>query len=392
MKTIYQTIIIYSLILLTGCREQNNTEHHDEHNHHPNEEMVHLTQQQFNSLEMKVGPLKKESIGSSVSLNGTLAVPPQNQAIVTPQIGATVNKINVIEGDKVTKGQVLAQISHPSIIELQSNYLNNKAQLDYLKNEYTRVEKLYKDKIASGKEFQKIQSDFKAMEGKVKATEASLQLIGINPINLNENTIQKFISITSPISGYVQKVSINIGQYIDPQTEMFHIINNDHIHADFIVYEKDLAALQIGDSIHFTISSRPDKEFIATIFAIGKNFDNAIKAVHVHAEISNKEGLLLPGMYVIGEIHTLQKPSWVVPEDAIAADGDEFYIFTARLESEEETPEWGFNPIKIVKGTTSHGKVEIKLLEELNVQESICYNNAYYLISEMKKSETEHSH
>ena len=49
---------------------------------------------------------------------GNLEVPPQNEATVTAIVGSNVTLIKVIEGDKVSKGQVLAYLSHPNLIKI----------------------------------------------------------------------------------------------------------------------------------------------------------------------------------------------------------------------------------------------------------------------------------
>ena len=46
------------------------------------------------------------------------------------------------------------------------------------------------------------------------------------------------VPLRSPIEGYVQKVEIKTGQYVEPQTELFEIVNTEHVHADFMVFEK----------------------------------------------------------------------------------------------------------------------------------------------------------
>lgn len=107
-------------------------------------------------------------------------MPPQNEAAVTAIIGANITSIKVIEGDKVRKGQVLAYLSHPDLIKLQTDYINSWNQLQYLEKEYQRQKKLYEEKVGSGKEFQKIQADYQSMKGTVKGYEAQLKLMGLN--------------------------------------------------------------------------------------------------------------------------------------------------------------------------------------------------------------------
>lgn len=423
-KTIKIFILLSAIGLLTaGCSNssQNEAEHnhdhgseseynenedghdhdHDEHNHseHGNEsghdehaDEVHLSEQQFISLGVKVDVLSQRNIASYVEANGKLEVPPQNEATVTAIIGANITSIKVIEGDKVKKGQALAYVSHPNLIKLQTDYINSRNQLEYLEKEFLRQQKLYEEKVGSGKEFQKIKSEYQSMKGDVLGLEAQLKQIGLRLDKLKEGEIYEQAPIISPINGHVRLVEIKMGQYVEPQTEMFEIVNVEHIHADFMVFEKDMHKVKEGQKIRFSVQSLPNKELEAVIYSVGKSFEEEPKALHIHAEIENKEGLLIPGMYVRGQILTDDVSGIALPEDAIVKEDDSYFIFTAKTEMDGGQTKWAFIPIEVKTGTKSDGWVEIKLLNNLPETTKIAWNNAYYLMAEMKKGEAEHSH
>ncbi|MCB9223187.1 MAG: efflux RND transporter periplasmic adaptor subunit [Crocinitomicaceae bacterium] len=388
---IYYTIFI---LLLASCGGSETDGHGDEHGHdHGHEgddhgEEIHFTQDQFNALGVKVDSLPKRNLGTYVEANGELEVPPQNQAEVTAVIGANVKDIKVIEGEKVKKGQVLAYLAHPDLIQLQTDYITNWNDLQFLEQEYERQSKLYEDKITSGKDFQKLKSDYNSKVGVVTGLEAQLQLIGISVTNLQENKITQTVAVRSPIAGYVRLVEVKVGQYVNPETSMFEIINNEHVHADLMVFESDVHKVKEGQKVQFSVESLPDKLLTATIYSVGQSFENDPKAVHIHAEIDNKEGHLIPGMYVRGRIIVDDYLSYALPEEAVVREGEKYFIFKA----EKEDQEWAFQPVEVVVGAKDNGWVEIKLLEQVETGTVFAWNNAYNMLAEMKKGEAEHSH
>jgi cobalt-zinc-cadmium efflux system membrane fusion protein len=125
---------------------------------------------------------------------------------------------------------------------------------------------------------------------------------------------------------------------------------------------------------------------------VGKQFEQNPKAVHVHAEIENKEDFLIPGMYINGKIHTENEEVKALPEAAIIEEEGKPYIFMAEAHEEEGKTEWAFTPVEVRTGITDEGWTEINLLEPLPNGTLVAWNNAYYLISEMQKSQTSHSH
>ena len=371
-----------------GAEEESGHQEHGE----VHAEEVHFSEQQFNSLAMKVDTLPMRNIASYVEANGQLEVPPQNEATVTAIIGSNVTIIKVIEGDKVSKGQALAYVSHPNLIKLQTDYVNNWNQLQYLEQDYQRQKKLYEEKVGSGKEFQKIQAEYQSMKGTVKGYEAQLKIMGLNIEKLQQGDIYEQVPVISPIDGYVKLVEVKTGQYVQPQTEMFEIVNIDHIHADLMVFEKDMHKVKEGQKVRFSIESLPNKQMEATIYAVGKSFEQDPKAIHLHAEIENKEGLLIPGMYVRGQIMTDDVRSYALPEAGVVREGDKYFIFTAEKENDKGKTEWAFQPVEVIAGTKDDGWIKVKLLKPLPENAKVAWNNAYYLLAEMKKGEAEHSH
>lgn len=398
IKTYILLLVVSLFFAACGSPSNNGSAHHEEekeHEHESGEESeqeVHFSEQQFQSLAMKVAVLPYRNINSYVEANGQLEVPPQNEATVTAIIGANITSIKVIEGDKVRKGQVLAYLSHPDLIKLQTDCVNSWNQLQYLEKEYQRQKKLYEEKVGSGKEFQKTQADYQSMKGMVKGYEAQLTLIGVRFDKILEGDIYAQVPVVSPINGHIRLVEVKTGQYVQPQTEMFEIVNIDHIHADLMVFEKDVHKVKEGQKVRFTVESLPEKELEATIYTVGKSFEQDPKAIHLHAEIENKEGLLIPGMYVRGKIMIDDMRSYALPEAGVVRDGDKFFIFSAQKKNNNKKTEWTFEPMEVIVGTKDDGWVEVKLLKPLQKTRKVAWNNAYYLLAEMKKGDAEHEH
>ena len=391
-------LLFAASLFIVACGNSGHKE--EEHEHGNSEESkqsehgeeVHFSEQQFQSLDMEVDTLPFRNISSYVEANGQLEVPPQNEATVTAIVGSNVMLIKVIEGDKVSKGQVLAYLSHPNLIKLQTDYINSWNQLQYLEKEYQRQKKLYDEKVGSGKEFQKTHADYQSMKGMVKGYEAQLKMMGLGLDKIQQSEIYDQVPVFSPIDGHVRLVEVKIGQYVQPQTEMFEIVNIDHIHADLMVFEKDMHKVKEGQRIRFTIESLPDRELEAIIYSVGKAFEQEPKAIHLHAEIENKEGLLIPGMYIRGRIMINDSQSYALPEAGVVREGEKYFIFTAKKENDNGETEWAFEPAEVIAGTKYDGWIEIKLLKSLEKGVTVAWNNAYYLLAEMKKGEAEHEH
>lgn len=378
---------------------------HDDHNHAPSDigdghddhdnhsDLAELDADQVAGLELVFGPLEERNLSAFVRTNGHLKVPPQNKASVTAIIGAIIQTVDVIPGQMVRKGAKLATVSHPDLIRIQTEYSQYANELEYLEAEYNRAEKLLNEEVGSGKEFQRVKSDYLTMKGRVKGLEFQLRQLGLNPNSIANGEISERVSIASPIDGSVNDIRINIGQYVAPETVLFEVIDNHHIHVDLLVYEKDIAKIEKGQKVFFHIESTPKTEFPAEIFAVGTTFEEDPKAVSVHAEIlGDKPKVLLPGMYVKGRILLGDESRLSIPEAGVVRSEEGHIIFSAEEATENGKRVYHFEPVPVSVGIAEHGWVEVTPLKPRPKGTLYALNHAYTLLSEMEKGEGGHGH
>ena len=138
-QIIYIVALVLMVSVFTGCgsksadssAEASHEEHSEGEAGHEGEEgnneegmaELHLSDMKFESLGIKLDTLPTRGLSGVVEANGQLEVPPQHEATVTAILGANVTSIKVIEGDQVSKGQVLAYLSHPNLTKLQTDYV-----------------------------------------------------------------------------------------------------------------------------------------------------------------------------------------------------------------------------------------------------------------------------
>ncbi len=385
---------IYIVLLcgiLVSCGNSSETEkdsNNQQETKHEDSNEIHLSFKQAEALNLKVDTLQTRNMSGFIEANGTLEVPPQNEASITSIVGANVKEIKVIEGEEVKKGQIVAFLSHPNIIELQTRYLEAFNEQEYLQKEYQRQKKLYDAGVGSGMNYQKAEANYKARKGLLSGLAAKLRLLNLNPGKIQQGNIQERVALTSPINGFVQKVEVKTGQYVEPQTNLFEIMNTEHIHADFLVYEKDAHKVKKGQEILFNVQSLGDKELRANIYSVSKAFEKDVNAVHVHAEIKDYKDQLIPGMYIEGRILTEDSRTLALPEEAVVKETDKHIIFKAVKDEKE----WVFTPIQVKPGIKHQNWQSIQLLEEVPNNAEFAYNNAYFILAESKKGEGGHSH
>lgn len=395
-------------IALVSCSSKNDTESEGskkeatEEAHAEGASTAILTESQIKSIGLKLGSIENKQLTTALKTNGTLQVPNQNRASVNSVYNGVIKSLLVQPGNLVRKGQVIATISNPEFIQVQSDYLNASAKITLVRLEVDRQKELNAGNAGALKNLQSAETELKTLQT-AKATYAQqIQLMGINPASLSKGKLISVLSVRSPINGVVSKVKVEMGSYVDVNTPIAEIVDNSQLHLDLFVYEKDIPKLKENQLIHFTLTNNPGKEYDAKIYSLGSSFEGESKAVTVHAKVQGNKAGLIDGMTITAVIslETGTKPA--VPTEAIVNVTGQDFIFVRKIEAEhkengkntanhEDEKGITFEKIPVAKGTTDVGYTEITLLKEIPKNAEIAVKGAFFVLAKMSNS-GEHEH
>ncbi len=236
------------------------------------------------------------------SFNGTMIVPPQRHATVTLTMGGTVHSTNLLPGDYVRKGAVLATLENPDFINLQQSYLDAHAQTEYLEAEYHRQERLSSQEAASQKRFQQSKADYLSMKSRLEAAAAQLTILGVSPGDLLQAGIRPYLEVKSPLNGYVSGMTINLGKYLEAGEPVCEVIDKAETLLCLTAYEKDLDDLTSGSRVQFRVNGMGKETFEATLLSIGQQVDAVNRSLEVYARVKGNNERFRPGMYVTARV------------------------------------------------------------------------------------------
>lgn len=398
-------IIIVITLLFTSCLESKvneeddhrhgaHTEHYehgqDNHGHDAHTEEVHLKKEQFDLMGIELGSLSEQNISSSIQANGTLELPPQNKASLSAIAEGRVKSILVTEGVAIKKGQTIATIENLSFIQLQKEYLTLKRKNKQLEQDYNRKNKLKEGSIISQKDFDVAFELYENNLIELKTTKAQLNLLGISINNLENGSISTSIPIQSPISGFVRLINITMNSYVHTGDVLFEILDNEHMHIDLMVFEKDIPFIKKDQRVTFSMAGTPNKIYEASVFAVGKALETELRAMRVHAELKEDDPSVLPGMFVNATIYANNFVKLALFEDAFIEEEGNFYVFVKSLKSNNE--EFVFEKVKVVTGDGFNGFRTVAVSKQFKEDSEVVVKGAFYLNAEMSKEEFEHSH
>jgi len=384
--------IILLAFIAFGCTT-NKTE--SEAPQHPEEtNTIELTDAQVKNAEIKLGRLEQRQISGVVKANGMLDVPPQQLVSVSVPLGGFLKSTTLLQGSKVTKGQIIAVIENPDYIQLQQDYLEARNQLEYNKAEYERQQELAKENVNAQKVLQQAKTSYLNGLAKVTGLAARLQLININATSLKEESISATANVFSPIDGFVTAVNVNIGKFVNPSDVLFTIVDTEHLHAELTVFEKDIPKIKIGQKVRFRLSNE-STERTATVYLIGREI-KPDRTINIHCHIDREDKNLLPGMFLSAIIETGGSLVTALPDEAIVDyQGRKFAFIPASIRHEKTTEENAeqhqsenhFRMIEISTGVSEGGFTEVTVPDTFDRDADIVTNGGYAILSKMKNAE-----
>jgi len=252
---------------------------------------------------------------------------------ITAKVTETVARVNFSDGDLVSEGQLLVDLSGRAEVagleEAQANYTEALQQ-------YRRQVELVEAGTIARSQLDSLVATRDAAKARMDATRARLA-----------DRV-----IVAPFAGLLGFRQVSPGTLVTPGTPIATLDDVSLIKLDFSIPERFLAAVAIGQSIRARSAAWPDVHFEGTLTTIGSRVDPVTRAVTLRAEVPNAEAQLRPGMLLTVQLLLPARKTVAIPELALMQVGRQQSVF--RVDSEGVVSQ-----VQVKSGTRRRGEVEI---------------------------------
>ena len=293
--------------------------------------------------------LEKEIFNHFVSFQGSIET--DKNVVIYPEIPGLLKKIHVKEGQQVTEGTLLAEISDGGLID-QLDQL--KLQLKLAKTTYNRQKRLWNQKIGSEIQFLQAKTNYLSLQKSVS--------------QMNDQVTKT--KITAPFDGIIDHIIADSGSNLSPgMTPILRVVNLDQMKVAAEIPEMHLPNIQKNTS---AIVSVPvlGIQFNEVVANVGNFINPNNRSFRVEISINNENGALKPNMTVEIKVNDYKNPEAIlVPiKDVLENQNGESYVYLLEVYDEAN------DIYKVVKtfvklGKTSDNKIEI--IEGLEVGDKI---------------------
>lgn len=234
-----------------------------------------------------------------------------NTIMITPEVNATVEKINVRLGDKVKKNDVLAELDGKIT---KSQIKQVESQLELSKTIYERQKNLRAQNIGSEVDF---------LQAKTQYESAQSQL------NTLSEQFENY-TIRATISGVVNQVNIKVGENVSPAASAFQLANSTSLKVTAEVSERYITTVDEKDSVEISFPSL-QTSVKKRLNVVSKVINSSNRTFEVEIYITDLNGSIRPNMMASLKINDITlKDKIVVPLNTVQKANDESFVYVAK--------------------------------------------------------------
>jgi Cu(I)/Ag(I) efflux system membrane fusion protein len=281
------------------------------------------------NLGMRIGTVERGTLWKYIRTVGRVEFDETRLAHIHPRADGWIEDLQLrAEGERVTKGQDLAEIYAPAMLS---------AQVDFL---------------------QALEPQPRGVS-QVKADKARnlLRLLDIPEDVIREIEKQREprnrLPIRAPIEGIVTGLKARQGMYVTPETEMFTIADLSRVWVMVDVFEAQIDWLAPGLTAEIRVPARPGKVWEGRVDYLYPELDPETRTLRVRLVFDNPDLALKPNMFADVVIYGGPKRDVLkIPAEAMIVTGERATVVKVIEEGR-------FQPVDVVAGMERAGEVEI---------------------------------
>ena len=345
-------------------------------------EAISLTAQQIAEQGVQLAKVELGAVTKLASYPAKLMVNTDRQAHVSPAFSGHVQSVSVELGQQVKKGQALAILLVPDLVDQQSNLQIAQSNLQLAKQDYERERQLWSQGISAKQDYQRAYNAYQQAQIQVQATKSRLSAFGAS---LGSNG--RYV-LTAPISGVISKKDLVIGENVQLADQLFIIDQLDQLWLEFIAPSTEFSGISPNQQIEFK-SLQTGNMFKAQIQSLNSEADAQTGRLQVRAKVLSNASELRPNLMVNvqlqqnGSIQALR-----VLKSAVQKIEGKDTIFIAK----EHDKKIEFTPQAVVLGQISGDGQWIEVQSGLTQGQQYAAQGSFLLKSELEKGEASHEH
>ncbi|GAB3989796.1 efflux RND transporter periplasmic adaptor subunit [Spirosoma daeguense] len=245
-----------------------------------------------------------------------------------PRVSSYVKALHADIGDRVGKGQVLAELEAP---ELTANLTEAFSKVKAAEAVFNASKGTFQRVLRTSRTLGAI-SPVDLEASRTKAISDSLGVVAANAHYKSVEQLVSYLKITAPFAGVITDRRLSPGAFVGPGGQngvpLLKIKQLDRLRLRIAVPEAYLGDIEQGNPVKFSVRSFPNQIFTGRINRISNSVRPETRSELVEIDFQNKGGKLKPGMFASARlpVSSTGEGSIYVPKSAIVSGMDRTYV------------------------------------------------------------------
>lgn len=284
--------------------------------------------------EVQVKSLAPEHVRVWSSFSGRLKA--VDEALVRPEVSGRVVEVRIRDGQTVRAGDVMFVIDprpyDAALAKARADVAAARTQAEFAATEYERARNMIGEQAIPQSLHDQRANAHRVAQAAVLAADAALRQASIN---------LDYAYVKAPIAGRVSRAEITLGNLVQAGANapvLTKIVSNDGIYADFEVDEQsyvqsirnhaDTQSQEQKIAVDMKVQGDADHVYNGSIYTFDNSLDVSTGTIRARAKFANKDGALLPGMFVSIRLASSGDTSAIlVPDVAIGSDQAKKFVY-----------------------------------------------------------------
>ncbi len=279
-----------------------------------------------------------QTVTEGIHLTGSVEANPDKVVSYVPLVSGVVTSTYFSLGDRVTRGQVLAEMQSTELSGMSASITGLNSRIKAAESALVSVQTLFDDGLASRKELADAVSEVEVLKAEKVRAEKDMSLY-------SGNAGKGVFQIRAPASGIITGKNVNPGEQIaGGGPALFTISDLHNLWVMVNIYASNVNRVQQGMDVSITTLSYPDDIFKGSLSQISPVFDEEARVLKGRVILPNSDFKLKPGMLTdVTAWKKTGRQAVAVPTSAVVFSDNQYYVLVykddCRIEARKITVE-----------------------------------------------------
>jgi len=263
---------------------------------------VQMGPEQLKSAGMTIGVVGPRDMTTSLELPGEIKADETRVAHVVPRLQGVIDQVLKKEGDRVTRGEVMAVLNSRELADAKRDYIEAAHDAEYRAGILDREEMLFKKKISAEQDFRLAEKLAEEARLAQRLAGQKLIVLGVPSSSLAglatapAETMARY-EIRSPLDGVVLERNVTAGEAVAADEDIFQVGDMSTVWVDVSVSAKDLGVVRVGQEATI-VSTDLGRNITGRISFVGPLVGQETRTAIARIVLPNTGQVWRPGLFV----------------------------------------------------------------------------------------------